>query len=218
MFGTAKCVLFIEVSSIQDVLNKEFHCICTQVWHTVYIHADMYYYVVQVHAFSTRTKFDHTFSVGAELSQQAMSSDVQQQSPQPGKGSSSFTEEPTLPVLFQLGVLEEVDIEYRKFGVLLLDDQTGALVDSIEHDYEEMPAQINLQILQLWLEGRGLPVTWGTLITTLRACRLNEFADQIQTGIGKTQSTHKQTHPTTPHSLIHTHTILNSLEIFKNVD
>ena len=26
VFGTVKCVLFIEVSSFQDVLNKGFHC------------------------------------------------------------------------------------------------------------------------------------------------------------------------------------------------
>ena len=27
VFGTAKCVLFIEVSSFQGVLNERFHCI-----------------------------------------------------------------------------------------------------------------------------------------------------------------------------------------------
>ena len=26
VFGTVKCVLFIEVSPFQDVLNKGFHC------------------------------------------------------------------------------------------------------------------------------------------------------------------------------------------------
>ena len=31
VFGTEKCVLFIEVTSFQGVLNKRFHCIYVHV-------------------------------------------------------------------------------------------------------------------------------------------------------------------------------------------
>ena len=36
------------------------------------------------------------------------------------------------------------------------------------------------RILREWLEGKGLPVTWETLIKTLRDTGLNELADKIQ--------------------------------------
>ena len=36
-----------------------------------------------------------------------------------------------------------------------------------------------LQILQEWLEGRGVPVTWQSLVETLRKMKLNTYADKI---------------------------------------
>ena len=42
------------------------------------------------------------------------------------------------------------------------------------------PERITLKILQEWLEGKGLPVTWNTLIETLRNTKLNELADKIE--------------------------------------
>ena len=38
VFGTAKCVLFIEVSLFQGVLNKGFHCIRIYLGLLVYVH------------------------------------------------------------------------------------------------------------------------------------------------------------------------------------
>ena len=38
-----------------------------------------------------------------------------------------------------------------------------------------------LRILQEWLEGKGLPVTWETLIQTLRDTGLPTLADHIHT-------------------------------------
>ena len=37
-----------------------------------------------------------------------------------------------------------------------------------------------LRILQEWLQGKGLPVTWESLIQTLRDTGLSVLADQIQ--------------------------------------
>ena len=37
-----------------------------------------------------------------------------------------------------------------------------------------------LRILQEWLEGKGLPVTWESLVQTLRNIDLSVLADQIQ--------------------------------------
>ena len=39
---------------------------------------------------------------------------------------------------------------------------------------------ICLEILQEWLMGKGLPVTWETLVQTLRDSRLYALADKVQ--------------------------------------
>ena len=42
------------------------------------------------------------------------------------------------------------------------------------------PEDVTLMILQEWLEGKGLPVTWGSLIKALKDAELFTMADQIQ--------------------------------------
>ena len=50
----------------------------------------------------------------------------------------------------------------------------------IEDECREKPERIVLRILQEWLEGKGLPVTWESLIKTLRDIDLSVLAEQIQ--------------------------------------
>ena len=115
---------------------------------------------------------------------QVSSREMSQQSSPPGEGSTYTTEEPSLPLLVTLKVSECVGTQYRKFGTLLLNDQIGIRIHFIEKDCLGMPENINMKILQDWLQGKGLPVTWKTLLDTLRACSLNELADQIQSSLG----------------------------------
>ena len=49
----------------------------------------------------------------------------------------------------------------------------------IEDECRGKPERIVLRILQEWLEGKGLPVTWESLIQTLRDTDLSLVADQI---------------------------------------
>ena len=87
---------------------------------------------------------------------------------------------PTLPDLLRLKVPQGVGPEYSTFGVLLLNDTTGSRVASMEIECSNSPERITRKILQEWLEGKGLPVTWETLINTLRDTGLEALADQIQ--------------------------------------
>jgi hypothetical protein len=89
----------------------------------------------------------------------------------------------SLPTLARLGVPEQIGTKFRKFGTLLLDDQKGNQVNIIEQELRGNVEAINTKILQYWLQGKGLPVTWETLIHTLRDCSLNGLADQIQTSL-----------------------------------
>ena len=90
----------------------------------------------------------------------------------------------SLPTLAKLGVAEQVGTKFRKFGTLLLDDRKGNQVDTIEQELRGKVEDINRRILQYWLQGKGLSVTWETLVHTLRTCSLNELADQIEASVG----------------------------------
>ena len=106
-----------------------------------------------------------------------------QQALQSGRGQICSTKMPSLPLLYEFNVPEQVGTRFPKFGTLLLNDQTGTQVDNIEDELRGNPERINKRILQYWLQGKGQPVTWKTLIETLRACSLNGMADQIQASI-----------------------------------
>ena len=89
-------------------------------------------------------------------------------------------ERPTLPELLRLRVLQQVGTNYFTFGIFLLNDETGSRVDIIEDECHGKPERITRKILQEWLEGKGIPLTWESLIKTLRDTGLSILADQIE--------------------------------------
>ena len=65
--------------------------------------------------------------------------------------------------------MEQVGVYYLRFGIFLLKDSNGAIVEALEMEHRGSAEQINMAIFQRWLQGRGLkPVTWSTLITVLK--------------------------------------------------
>ena len=69
------------------------------------------------------------------------------------------------------------------FGVLLLNDKTAAEVTAIVKEHHENAADINLEILRLWIEGKGKPLSWNTLINVLKDIGLGTLASDIQDGL-----------------------------------
>jgi hypothetical protein len=92
---------------------------------------------------------------------------------------------PSLPELLQLKVHQQVGPHYKIFGTFLLNDKTGSQVDSIKRACLGDPKDIVVSILQEWIAGRGKPLTWGTLIKTLRDCDLNPLADEVEDFVAK---------------------------------
>ena len=86
---------------------------------------------------------------------------------------------PSLPELLRLKVPQQVGANYSTFGIILLNDQTGSRVQSLKQACLGNPEDVMLRILQEWLEGKGLPVTWESLVKTLRNIDLSVLADQI---------------------------------------
>ena len=89
-------------------------------------------------------------------------------------------DQPSLPELLRLKVPQEVGANYSTFGIFLLNDQTGSKVDAIEEYCRGNAGKITRKILQEWLEGKGLPMTWESLVQTLRNINLSVLADQIE--------------------------------------
>ena len=96
---------------------------------------------------------------------------------------------PTLPELLKFACTDgrvvnipvEIGIQYVKFGTFLLDDTNGSRVKIMAHEHLNKAEQINTEILQEWLTGRGKqPVTWGTLVEVLRDIELSTLASDIE--------------------------------------
>ena len=78
-----------------------------------------------------------------------------------------------------VNIPQQIGTNYS-FGVLLLNDETGAEVNAITTQYRNNAQQINLEILSLWIGGKGQPLSWDTLINVLKAIGLNTLAGDIQ--------------------------------------
>ena len=80
----------------------------------------------------------------------------------------------------QSNLADEV-LDYFRFGVLLLNDQTGARVSAIEKELGRNARDINCRVLEQWLSGQGKhPVSWTTLIDVLQDMGLYRLAMDIR--------------------------------------
>lgn len=86
-----------------------------------------------------------------------------------------FTSEmPTMPELLcfsdkKQNIAVRVGANYSKFGIFLLEDRDGGIIDALEAEHCKNAEKINMAILKQWLQGKGLkPVTWSTLVNVLK--------------------------------------------------
>ena len=102
--------------------------------------------------------------------------------------SQSADDSPTLLELLRFPVQDEfkdvvveIQSDYLKFGIQLLQDDTGNTIEGIERKKRGDPSEITVEILRLWLQGKGRqPVTWQTLVNCLQDTKLYVMADYIQ--------------------------------------
>ena len=100
----------------------------------------------------------------------------------------TLAQRPTLPKLLKfhykgrlVNITREIGAEYTKFGILLLNDQTGARITAIAQKHTNDGEKINIEILQEWLQGKGKkPVAWHTLVEVLEDTGLSELAADIR--------------------------------------
>ena len=95
-------------------------------------------------------------------------------------GNETANTKPTLPQLMRLKIPEKVGRNYRNFGTLLLNDDTGGLVDIAEKSCHYQPDDIVTSILRKWLQEGPTPVTWDYLTQVLRDCCLQTLAEYVE--------------------------------------
>ena len=76
--------------------------------------------------------------------------------------STGSDHKPTLPLLLrfpgksgEINIVERIGTTNRKFGIFLLNDESGSKVESIAKD-ESKVVDMSLKILSMWLEGEGI--------------------------------------------------------------
>ena len=90
------------------------------------------------------------------------------------------SERPTMKELRHLEVPRKICYEYITLASLLLRDDV--LWDFMRIGSRPKPPEAkSSELLSLWLQGDGLPVTWKTLIRALRDSDLYSLADEIAT-------------------------------------
>ena len=81
----------------------------------------------------------------------------------------------------KVDLTKEVGTNYRQFGILLLEDKTGAHISALEKELVKNAQDINYRVFQEWLHGKGRrPVSWEILISVLEDIGLNQLAKSIR--------------------------------------
>ena len=81
----------------------------------------------------------------------------------------------------KVNIIREIGTDYYNFGVLLLNDRSGARVNAITHMYSYNAERVGREVFQLWLQGSGRqPVSWQTLFNVLTEAGLTTVARIIE--------------------------------------
>ena len=105
--------------------------------------------------------------------------------------SSTADERPNLPKLLsfpgkggaKINIPQRIGTKYSLFGVQLLHDETGEEIDTVVSKCREDAQQINFEILKLWVQGKGKPLSWDILIDVLKDVGLGTLASDIKDGL-----------------------------------
>ena len=93
------------------------------------------------------------------------------------------TEQPTMQQLLKINLPVRVRDKYDVFGIHLLNDHNGDKMVILREKCLRDAEKITMDVLIEWLRGKGVKVSWLSLITTLRDSELFLVADQLQTAL-----------------------------------
>ena len=80
-----------------------------------------------------------------------------------------------------INVPQEIGCKYHIFGALLLQANTMTHILDLEQQCQKNGEQINIRILNEWLEGKGQkPTIWATLVKVIKDIGMGELANKLE--------------------------------------
>ena len=79
--------------------------------------------------------------------------------------------------------MQRIRGKYRQFGIMLLEDDTGDIIDILITKNRDDIEAINIEIAMKWLQGTGRARTWNTLVTVLEEIKLKGLAFDIKANL-----------------------------------
>ena len=92
---------------------------------------------------------------------------------------------PDLLQLLKINFPSRVGPKITLFGSFLLQDTLGNKMANITKNCQGRPEDMTMEVLREWLAGKGVEVSWKSLIATLRDSKLLLMAEQIQMALNK---------------------------------
>ena len=81
----------------------------------------------------------------------------------------------------RINIPQEIGVQYRDFGLFLLEDHNGARIRALAHKHRDDANEINIEIIEGWVTGKGKhPITWKTLTQVLHDIDLRTLAQEIE--------------------------------------
>ena len=69
----------------------------------------------------------------------------------------------------RINIPQQIGVQWRIVGTLLLDDKAGNIVQAIAREYRDNAFEINSEILARWVQGQGIAdTTWRGLLGVLK--------------------------------------------------
>ena len=97
-------------------------------------------------------------------------------------------EVPNFLQLVDIDLPSRIGPKIEVFGTLLLKDKHGDKMDNIRANHQGRPEDMAMEVLREWLAGKGVEVTWESLMATLRKSKLHFMAEQIQVALDQLRS------------------------------
>ncbi|CAI8056257.1 hypothetical protein GBAR_LOCUS30656 [Geodia barretti] len=101
---------------------------------------------------------------------------------------SISAEKPDLLQLLEINLRSRVAPKIDDFGTFLLQDSLGNKMEIIRRNHQGRVEKMTMEVLREWLAGKGVEVSWESLIATLRKSKLKLMADQIQIALDQLRS------------------------------
>ena len=81
----------------------------------------------------------------------------------------------------KINILQKIGGKHEEFGFTLLKDDDGTIMAEIMGEITGISA-IKRKIILVWMQGNGMPVTWGSLAEVADRMGLRTLAQDIREG------------------------------------